>query len=299
MVGLLVRTGDTHAYPQLTTPAHGAESLGGYCGAMSLVSSFAPVAAPRRRTAMPGRPPARATQTVRLYAGRPEGLLHGAGLVVTPNLDHLRLLKTSKAFRRAYALADVVVNDSRFLDRLALSGRVLCLPGSELAPMMLDAARPGARVVVIGGDDVVRAYLAKAYPWLSVAILDPSMGYIRKRGERRALATAVLQAEPDQVFVCTGAPQSELMAAQLKRAGCEADILCCGSAFHFLSGVKRRAPMAFRTLGAECIWRFVGEAHTRRRYAADALFLISELPTFLALKITGRMALGGVGIDAG
>lgn len=265
---------------------------------MSLVSSFAPVAPSPRRALAPARGDRWAPQTVRLYGGAPERLLRGAGLVVTPNLDHLRLLGLSKAFRRAYRQADRVVNDSRFLDRLALAGRALCLPGSELAPMMLDAAPRGARIVVIGGGEAVHTHLAKAHPDLAFSFLDPSMGYIRKRGERRALAAAVLQADPDQVFVCTGAPQSELMAAQLKRAGCRADMLCCGSAFHFLSGARRRAPEAFRTVGAEWIWRFAGEAHTRKRYAADALFLLGRLPAFLTLKTTGQAAVDGVRLDA-
>ncbi len=265
---------------------------------MTLVSSLAPVRQARRAPAQvrrlaPQRP------AYRLYEGGAEALAQGCGMVVTPNLDHLRLLTLSRAFRRAYAQADVVVNDSRFLDRLALAGRATCLPGSELAPLMLDAAAPWARVVVIGGDEAVRGHLVRACASLDFTFLDPSMGYIRKRGERRALAAAVIGARPDLVFVCTGAPQSELMAAQLKRAGCGAAILCCGSAFHFLAGAKRRAPPAFRELGAEWLWRFACEAPTRKRYAADALFLLRRLPAFVALRTAGRTSFPGFALSAG
>jgi N-acetylglucosaminyldiphosphoundecaprenol N-acetyl-beta-D-mannosaminyltransferase len=237
--------------------------------------------------------------TFSLYRGEaasPERLAWG--LIVTPNLDHLRLLTLSAALRRAYAEADVVLNDSRFLDRLALRGRALCLPGSELAPAMLDALTPGARVAVIGGDAALHAYLAKTFP-VDFVFFRPSMGYILRRSERRALVAATLDAEPQIVFVCTGAPRSELLAAQLKRAGCRAAILCCGSAFHFLSGAKRRAPKAFQRLGAEWLWRFAREAATRRRYLADAVFLLRYAGAFLRLRRQGHTQFGSYRIRAG
>jgi len=238
--------------------------------------------------------------TFSLYGGAAASLgAPAAGLIVTPNLDHLRLLTLSAALRRAYAAADVVLNDSRFLDRLALQGRALCLPGSDLAPTLLTGLTPGARVAVIGGDRAVQAYLAKAFAAIDFVFLDPSMGYIQRRSERRAIVAAVLTAEPQIVFVCTGAPRSELLAAQLKRAGYGGAILCCGSAFHFLSGAKRRAPEAFQRLGAEWLWRFMSEAATRRRYLADALFLLRHAKAFLRLRQMGQGWFGSYRLSAG
>ncbi len=224
-----------------------------------------------------------------LYRGDPSALLAGGqGLIVTPNLDHLRLLGLSRSLRRAYAQADVIVNDSRFLDKLAIRGAAPCIPGSELAPDMLEFLRPGSRVCMIGGSPEVQAFLAHAYPRLLFAFVTPSMGYIRRRSERRAIVAEVLVGAPDCVFICTGAPQSELLAAQLKRAGCKATLLCCGSAFNFLAGIKPRAPRLFQLLGAEWLWRFAGEAHTRKRYLADALFLLANLRAVLQMRRTGR-----------
>jgi len=239
--------------------------------------------------------------TFSLYRGEPASLeaSSAAGMIVTPNLDHLRLLTLSAALRRAYAKADVVLNDSRFLDRLALKGRALCLPGSDLAPAMLAASRPGARVAVIGGDAAVQTYLAKSFEAINFVFLEPSMGYIQRRSERRALVSAVLAANPRIVFICTGAPRSELLAAQLKRAGYSGAILCCGSAFHFLSGAKQRAPKAFQRLGAEWLWRFISEAATRRRYVADALFLLRYVGAFASLRRQGVARFGRYCLRAG
>lgn len=210
-------------------------------------------------------------------------------MIVTPNLDHLRLLGLSRALRHAYSQADVIVNDSRFLDKLAIRGAVPCIPGSELAPDMLEALRPGSRVCMIGGTPEVQAFLAHAFPRLLFAFVTPSMGYIKRRSERRAMVAEVMVGAPDCVFVCTGAPQSELLAAQLKRAGCAATLLCCGSAFNFLAGIKPRAPRLFQLMGAEWLWRFIGEAHTRRRYIADALFVLANLRAVLRMRRTGQV----------
>jgi N-acetylglucosaminyldiphosphoundecaprenol N-acetyl-beta-D-mannosaminyltransferase len=230
----------------------------------------------------------------RLYQGEAASLLaqHTPGLIVTPNLNHLRLLSRCAAFRRAYALADVVLNDSRFLDLLVLHRAALCLPGADLAPAMLSALSDGARVAVIGGDTAVQTFLAQTFSTLDFTFVTPSMGYIKRRKERREIAAVVLAANPQVVFICTGAPQSELMAAQLKRAGCGAAILCCGSAFNFLSGSKRRAPKVLQHLGAEWLWRFALEASTRRRYPADAFFLLRNIGAFLSLFRGGQARFG-------
>jgi exopolysaccharide biosynthesis WecB/TagA/CpsF family protein len=220
-----------------------------------------------------------------LYNGSANALCGGgAGLIVTPNLDHLRLLRRSRALRRAYVKADVLLNDSRFLDKISIRGRALCLPGSELAPMMIDALGDGSRVAVIGYQISIQAFLTRAYPAIKFEFFQPSMGYIKSRSERRRLTEEVIKAQVDLIFVCTGAPQSELLAAQIKRSGFKADILCCGSALNFLTGAKIRAPMAFRQAGAEWLWRFLVEPQTRQRYLSDALFLACHAHAFNHLR---------------
>ena len=210
------------------------------------------------------------------------------GLIVTPNLDHLRLLNRLAALRRAYRDADVVLNDSRFLNKLSLKNRVLVMPGSELAPLMLAHARENARILVIGCDDAVRKDLPGRFQHVQFTFIEPSMGFVRKRSERRDIVRQALDLAPALTFVCTGAPQSELLAAQLKRAGLRGDILCCGSAFRFLAGSATRAPLWTRKLGAEWAFRFITEARTRKRYMADALFLARNFPMFVSLRLTGK-----------
>jgi exopolysaccharide biosynthesis WecB/TagA/CpsF family protein len=219
-------------------------------------------------------------------ATRPPG--RGTGrFIVTPNVDHLRLLSRSRTFRRAYATADLVLNDSRALDRSFIGGTAFCLTGTDLTPQMLNRLPAGATVCSIGCTPAVEAAMRERYAHLDLRFLNPSMGYIRKRRERRAIVQQVLDIAPICVFVSTGAPQSEIMAAQIKRAGCDADILCCGSGLLFLAGSTPRAPLWMQRLGSEWLWRFLMEPRTRQRYAKDALFLIENLPALIGIRRTG------------
>ena len=227
----------------------------------------------------------------RLYAGAPRQLLRrragdGPRLIVTPNLDHLRLLHRRRSLRRAYAAADVVLVDSRFLARAAFGDRALCYPGSEFAPDLLRNAPAGARVLVVGASPAVRRWLADAFGALIVEVVEPSQGFIRRRDERRAIVARTRAFDPALVLVCTGAPQSELLALQLKRALADrpCDIVCCGSALRFLAGEATRAPGWMRRGGVEWAWRFAVEPRTRRRYLLDAAFLVRALPGLLRLR---------------
>ena len=256
-----------------------------------------PLAAPLARA----QDRSRAGALLRLFGGTLDTLAAPTGgrLIITPNLDHLRLLSRSRALRRAYRAADVLLNDSRFLDRGFYRGRAFCLTGADLAPELLQRLAPGARVYVVGFTPAVEAALRARYPHLGFDFLNPSMGYIRRPSERRAIAARVVTARPDLLLVCTGAPQSELLAAQIKRAGCTADMLCCGSGLLFLGGASKRAPLWTQKLGGEWLWRFVNEPRTRQRYAMDALFLARNLPAFLSLRSRGTGRFEGYRLSCG
>ncbi|SHJ85414.1 N-acetylglucosaminyldiphosphoundecaprenol N-acetyl-beta-D-mannosaminyltransferase [Bradyrhizobium lablabi] len=227
---------------------------------------------------------------------RPEG---GPLLLVTPNLDHLRLLWRTPAFRRAYASADLIVNDSRFLDKYFLRGNALCAPGSDIVPTFLGQLNPSSRVCVVGFTENVKSEITKAFPGLAFSFVQPSMGYILRHQERLMLVKRVLEFNPDIVLVCTGAPQSEIFAAQLKRATEKnMSILCCGSALHFLTGEKKRSSETLRNLGMEWAFRFFHEAHTRKRYLYDSLFLFTKLSSFVTFRLNGSASFGRYRLNA-
>jgi N-acetylglucosaminyldiphosphoundecaprenol N-acetyl-beta-D-mannosaminyltransferase len=237
---------------------------------------------------------------VRYFNGSLDSLLQqtarpssGPLLVVTPNLDHLRLLARTASFRRAYASADLIVNDSKFLDRYFLRGNALCAPGADIVPPLLQQLRPSSRICVVGFTETVESEITKAFPYLAFSFVQPSMGYILKHDERHSLVERILKLNPDIVLVCTGAPQSEIFAAQLKHAtDRNMSILCCGSALHFLTGEKKRSPKRVSNLGMEWAFRFFHEGHTRKRYLYDSFFLLTKLNSFVTFRMSGRASLG-------
>jgi N-acetylglucosaminyldiphosphoundecaprenol N-acetyl-beta-D-mannosaminyltransferase len=208
---------------------------------------------------------------------------------VTPNLDHWRLLAQSASFRRSYSQADTIINDSRLLDVGALRGRALYAPGADLVPILMRTRNSGTRIFVVGCNSSVEASLSKQYPNLLFDFLNPPMGFIFDRKYRLQLVELISSSKPSLVLICTGAPQSEVLAAQLKASlRLPVDILCCGSALLFMTGSKRRAPFIFRHFGAEWLWRFVLEPHTRLRYILDMAFLSTHVISFLILSARGK-----------
>ena len=122
--------------------------------------------------------------------------------------------------------------------------------------------------------------------------IQPSMGYIRERTERRQIVAKLSQKQTDLILLCTGAPQSEIFAAQIKAAiEYPTNIICCGATFHFATKAKPRAPMFMQTIGVECRWRFVNEPHTRRRYLTDIIFLTRNVASFLMWRRRGALNL--------
>ena len=239
-----------------------------------------------------------ASNDVRLYGGSAGEILNtrrrndGPRLIVTPNLDHWRLLARSRALRSAYNAAAIVLNDSRFLTKAVFGRGTMTLPGCELVLMMLAAAKPRARIMVIGCPPEVKAFLQGKRPDLSFDCLEPSMGFVFKRAERRAIAERAAANRPDRIFVCVGAPQSEVLAYQLqRRLDHDCDILCCGAGLQFAAGVKVRAPRWMQTAGLEWAWRMAREPHTRLRYLLDAAFLAANAGALARLRQGRRAAI--------
>lgn len=98
---------------------------------------------------------------------------------------------------------------------------------------------------------------------------------------------------PEVVFVALGSPRQELLIAELQKIHEGALYMGLGGSLDILTGKKRRAPLIFRTLGAEFAFRLLKEP-TR-------LFRQTALVTFLWLlwrKKFGGHALSGLELSA-
>lgn len=200
--------------------------------------------------------------------------------VVTPNVDHLVRFHTAgaeswhPAFAQAEREADLLLNDSRILRRLArLSGVDLPLvPGSDLTRVLLaDGALPATRVALIGGGAAEAEWLRARLPGATVLHLQPAMGVLRDAEAQAAIAAFVEHERAQLTLFAIGAPQSEMVAHLIRARGVAGGVgLCIGASMEFLTGAKRRAPLAFQRLGLEWAFRLGSEPRRLwRRYLVE------------------------------
>lgn len=201
--------------------------------------------------------------------------------VVTPNVDHVVRLDQSPeknpagaAFARAYSDAWLVLCDSRVLARLArLSGRRLSLvPGSDLTAALLSDPRiAGRRVAVVGGRPGLIESLQRHVPSATFVQHRPPMNVLHEPDAMAAIETFVTDAQGDLTIFAIGAPQSEIAAQRVLRAGRSRGVaLAAGASLEFLVGDKPRAPRWLRAAGLEWAFRLATEPRRLwRRYLID------------------------------
>lgn len=198
--------------------------------------------------------------------------------VVTPNVDHVVMLHEPgpepwrDGYRAALAAADLRLNDSRILARLArLSGLSLPVtPGSDLTRDLVAraaAAGPG-RWLLVGGAPAEADWLRQRLPGHSIAHYDPPMGVRDDPAAQAAIAERVVAERADVTLFAIGAPQSEIVAHAIARRGRARGVaLCIGASVEFLSGAKRRAPRLIQRAGLEWLHRLASEPRRLwRRY---------------------------------
>ncbi len=194
-------------------------------------------------------------------AGRPS-------LVVTPNVHHITLLRSNADFRAAYAAADLVLADSV---PLIWSSRLLGCPlrgrvsGSDIPDAFSKvAARKSYRLFFLGAAPGVAqrasSILSKKSPGLQVAgVHAPPWGFEHCRELNDEIVRKIGAAKPDVLFVALGSPKGEIWASEHKDAAGVPVTICCGAAFDFIAGNKKRAPRWLQKLGLEWFFRVIHE----------------------------------------
>ena len=201
--------------------------------------------------------------------------------VVTPNVDHVRLLQQSDALRRAYADAEMVLADGM---PLVWASRLLGSPlpervtGADLVPALFDASnqqRP-LRVYLLGAAPGVAERAAKriSHRWPAVRVvgtLSPVLGGPNNGSADETILRDIAAAAPDVLVLGLGAPKQELWVHE-HRARIRASVaLCVGATIDFLAGEKYRAWRWVGLCGMEWFHRLLCEPRRlARRYACDA-----------------------------
>jgi N-acetylglucosaminyldiphosphoundecaprenol N-acetyl-beta-D-mannosaminyltransferase len=216
------------------------------------------------------------------------------GVVVTPNLDHLRRCVFDVSFGALVSEADMVVADGMPLvwasklqgtplpERVAGSNLISSLSGA--------AAERGKSVFLLGGApgtaDAAARVLKERFPGLIVAgTCCPSHGFEDDQRAMSDLQQRLAACGADIVYVALGSPKQERLISRLKVVLPRAWWLGVGNSFSFLSGHVKRAPLWMQRMGVEWLHRLCQEP--RRLFKR---YIVSGLPfgSSLMLRSVGH-----------
>ncbi len=154
--------------------------------------------------------------------------------------------------------------------------------GTDLFPILCrEAARLGIPVAMVGGAPGIAAECARrmqeANPTLQVPIVVP--GFFASDAEAQAVADKIAALGRVIVLVGMGSPRQERWSWQFLRHTSGATVLTVGGLFDFYSGRIRRAPIAWREMGVEWLWRLLQEPRrlARRYLIGNPLFMLLAL----------------------
>ena len=201
---------------------------------------------------------------------------------VTPNVDHMMLLRRDPELRAVYARANLVLADgvpliwaAKFLGT-PLKGRV---NGTDLFERTCElAARMGYSVFLLGGNPGAarRAAdrLTKRLPGLKVAgCFCPPLGFHTDPAQNRAIQSRIRKSGAEILFVGLGAPKQEKWIFNYAGESGVAFAVGIGISFSFVAGDISRAPVWMQRRGLEWLWRL--RAEPRRLWKR---YLLEDIP---------------------
>lgn len=220
------------------------------------------------------------------YRGRPGQL----PLVVTPNVDILITLEDASDYVRSTVdSAAVVLADGQPLVSFShLAGDRLSakLAGSDLTenmwPRVMSEDRPVFAVVSSAEVGIQLATEHLNFGWLEAPILPQEEGSLIDRFAWECIKNiATMEQSPEFLFVGIGFPKDVLIARSIidqwpASMGQPPLLLAVGAALEFTSGLKKRAPMIYRQLGIEFVYRMMSDPRrlVKRYLIRDSRFLL-------------------------
>jgi exopolysaccharide biosynthesis WecB/TagA/CpsF family protein len=201
-------------------------------------------------------------------------------LVVTPNLDHVRLLR-QRAFRAACRSAALVCPDGwpvALYAHWATGAPYRRVTGCDILHEVLAAPSMLSRRVCVVVEsaataEALRSYLSARGPQANWQVDIAPPNFAEDPAAQYQLVQRIQRAAPDLLIMTLGAPTSEVFIHQHSPALPPCWALCIGQALRVELGLVRRAPRRWRKLGLEWAWRCWQEpGRLIPRYVQDALW---------------------------
>ncbi len=199
--------------------------------------------------------------------------------IVTINPEMIAIGNKNKEFASVLNNADLTIPDGVGI-KLALKIKGIeqeNIPGIEFSKKLINICElEGFSVGLFGAkEDVIQ----KVVENLQNKHKNLNITYIRNGyfdDEQEKIITEELKAiSPRVVFVALGAPKQELFIAKIKPFMPNTIFIGVGGSFDVWSGMVKRAPKIYRTMGLEWLYRTVKEpSRFKRIFPALPLFLI-------------------------
>lgn len=207
-------------------------------------------------------------------------------LVVTANIQHVALASKDDSFRELLESSTILLPDGWPVAKVLtmLMGRkVARITGADLIGPLFDLAdRESLSVALFGGSqetiDGAIARLKKDHKRVRVVYTThEAFPIIPNEEQVDTLAAHLISARPDLILSCVGTPKSERLSLALLSRTRRGSYVCFGAGLDFFAGTSARAPLVFRTLGLEWLFRMSREPRRlARRYGGSIVPFLGE-----------------------
>lgn len=198
--------------------------------------------------------------------------------VVTINPEMFETAKKNEEFKNIVSTAEFVVPDGVGV-KLALKLKGInqpTIPGVELSEALIDyCAKNGLNIALIGTkEDILQdavSNLRKKYENLKISY--SRNGFFTSEEENKIISE-ISQSSPSLVLVALGSPKQELFIKKCREQLKESVFIGVGGSFDVWANRVERAPLIFRKLWLEWLYRTIKEPKRFKR-------IFPTLPFFL------------------
>lgn len=222
----------------------------------------------------------------------------GVGIVATANIQHVAAIRKDVDFRNAMYNAEVVTCDGFPVYRYArLRGYQIDrrTTGREIVAVImqqLPLADDHRLYFVVDSEATVVAlerWVAEMGLAGRVEIEVPPPGFIENDGFCRQMAGRIAAQKSTLLFLCVGAPQSEVFADLYRGLLPPCWALCVGQSVKLVLGLSPEPPKLAVALNVEWLWRiFLEPQRMLKRYVPSATGFMLSMAKDVQLRRTRR-----------
>lgn len=166
-----------------------------------------------------------------------------------------------------------IVKAANFL-KYALKERI---PGIEITQHLIkEAAKYNKSIYLFGASKVVIKHLVEKlniqYP--NLRIIGYTDGYVKAKDK---VFNKILKLKPDIILIALGIPQQEKLIYKHYHKFNKGIFIGVGGSFDVISGVKKRAPLFWRKLNLEWLYRLLKEPKRIKRFIKGNILFIYEI----------------------